>query len=97
MQDTTAPSLRFKWPPGNERLGSTLPAIELSVVERGSGIAGWTGSFNGQWLLIAFDPEQDLLYWERDQPLPSGKGELSVTAWDEAGNRETVTRTIVVP
>jgi hypothetical protein len=97
MQDITAPSLRFRWPPGNQRLKDNIPAIELAVLDRGSGIAGWSAKYNGEWLLVAYDPEQNLLYWERDRPLPSGTGELTVTAWDEAGNRETVTRTIVVP
>ncbi|MFP6581066.1 MAG: M23 family metallopeptidase [Candidatus Hydrogenedentota bacterium] len=97
MADTTAPSLRFRRPASGARVSSTRPDISLSVIERGSGIARWTAEYAGEWMLMAYDPEQNLLFWERDESLPSGPGEFSITVWDEAGNRQQATRSIVVP
>jgi len=68
------------------------PSIRATVSDVGSGIARADITCNGRWLLTAYDPEHDLIYWERDEDLPAGPNELTFTASDKAGNTTTVTR-----
>lgn len=95
MRDSTPPTLSFSRPDSGAGMAPT-ERIELSLTDHGSSIDGWTAEFNGDWLLMGYDPETNKLFWEQDVPLPSGPGEIVVTAWDEAGNRRSVRRTVTV-
>jgi len=72
------------------RDGSTItshrPELKATIPDGGSGIDAFTATWNGQWLLMEYDPEQDLLRWERDEDLPSGAGALTMAVTDRAGN-----------
>ena len=68
------------------------PAIRATISDVGSGIAGITVTCNGQWLLMEYDPERDLIEWERDHDLPEGPKELVFTISDAADNAATATR-----
>jgi hypothetical protein len=75
-----------------EKAPGGRPSIRAAVSDVGSGIARADITCNGRWLLTAYDPEHDLIYWERDEDLPDGAKELTFTATDKAGNTTTVTR-----
>jgi len=67
-------------------LSSRRAELKAAITDRGSGIERFTATWNGQWLLMEYDPEQDLLRWERDEDLPPGPGTLAVEVADRAGN-----------
>lgn len=71
------------------RADTKRPPIRARVSDIGTGIDDVTVTCNGAWLLMAYDPERDLLEWECDENLPEGPLELQFTATDRAGN-ETV-------
>ena len=77
--------------------GATIgarPVIRASVADAESGVALYEGTFNGEWLLMAYDPERNVLEWERDEDLPGGEGVIAIQITDNAGN--TARREIAV-
>ena len=86
MEDGTRPEVSFRKERWQRSTGSRTPEIRVVVRDAGSGIASWRCRYEGKWLLMAYDPEQDLLIWERDVPLPIGEGTLTISVTDEAGN-----------
>lgn len=95
LEDSTPPAISdFVTSPGSK---PTRPKIEAAVADRLSGIDDIRLTFNGQWLLLRYDPEHDRIVWEQDHDLPSGPGELTLTVVDNAGNRETRTIAITIP
>ncbi len=62
------------------------PFIRAGVYDEGSGIASVEAFLNGEWMIMRYDPEQDLMQWERDQDLPEGRHDLVLRATDRAGN-----------
>ena len=96
MEDVSAPRIRRVRPRDEATVTTRRPAIRAVVEDAGSGIGGYRGTLNGQWLLMAYDPERSTLEWERDEDLPLGSNELVLTLRDRAGNVSEVRRTIEV-
>jgi hypothetical protein len=96
LEDTASPLIR-KVTPQDGPTTSRRPAVSARVSETGSGIAGITVTANGQWLLCAYDPEQERIDWERDEDLPVGAVTLTITVTDRAGNTSVYTRNLQVP
>ena len=71
---------------------SKRPAIHAKVTDIGSGIADITVTCNGQWLLMAYDPERNVIEWEQDEDLPAGHKEFLFTVTDGAGNTTTANK-----
>lgn len=78
-------------PPGEKR-----PKISASVSDIGSGVADVCVTCNGQWLLVAYDPENSRMDWERDEDLPDGPKEFVFTVTDKAGNTTSITHKVEV-
>jgi hypothetical protein len=97
MEDDKPPRIADVVPTEGASVGSVRPEIRATVSDQGSGIAEVTATCNGQWLLMAYDPEGDRVTWERDEDLPSGPKEIVFTAIDRAGNTTTCSRTIAGP
>jgi len=83
MRDTTPPQVKVRTLRDGDRLGSR-PAISADVGDDGSGILSWEATWNGEWLLMEYDPEQKRIEWEQDEDLPTGPGELIVRIVDRA-------------
>lgn len=96
FDDTTPPKLAALRPNAEDK-PSRRPVIRIRATDEGSGIDTFRGTYNGKWILLAYDPEQDLLEWEQDEDLPAGEGTLVVEVRDHAGNIARAERTITVP
>ncbi len=84
LEDTTSPTLELLQPSG--AITSARPVIRARAIDLGSGLETFRATYNGKWILLAYDPEQDLLEWEQDEDLPSGPGALAIEIRDYAGN-----------
>ena len=73
------------------------PTIAATVRDVGSGVADVTVTCNGQWLLMAYDPERRRVEWEQDEDLPEGPKELRFTVTDGAGNTATAEHNMAPP
>ena len=97
MDDQVAPKVRLIEPASGVELVSRRPEIRLSVTDGGSGIDAFDATIGNQWLLMEYDPEQDLLVWERDEDLPAGAGTVVVEVTDRAGNRTRQEVSLLIP
>ncbi len=86
MEDTVAPKIHVLDPAAGQTPASRRPKIRAEITDKGSGIDTYAATFGGQWLLMEYDPEQDLLVWEQDEDLPAGAGTLAIEVTDLAGN-----------
>lgn len=96
MRDTTPPAIDIQRPRPAEVFVSARPTLRARVRDLGSGIGEFGGTYNGAWILMAYDPEHDVLTWEQDEDLPVGPGEVVFEVRDEAGNvaRQSVNVTL---
>jgi hypothetical protein len=69
--------------------GPKRPSIRIPIHDQGAGIADYSVMCGSTWLLMAYDPENDVLDWEQDMDLPSGDQALSIKVTDHAGNVST--------
>jgi murein DD-endopeptidase MepM/ murein hydrolase activator NlpD len=53
-----------------------------------SGIAGYRGTLNGKWILMEYDPKNDLLFYTIDEHLLTGQNLFSLEVTDGKGNRK---------
>lgn len=97
LEDTQPPTIRDVSPPDGYHAQTRRPIIRATIADVGSGIAEFTITANGKWLLAEYDPDENRLEWERDQELPSGEQELIYRVADNAGNVTTVRRTVQIP
>ncbi len=86
LEDAAPPQLEILRPAPKDAIASRRPVLRARAVDGGSGVDAWRVTYNGKWLLVEYDPEQDLLTWERDEDLPAGTGTLAVEVRDHAGN-----------
>ena len=93
LEDNKPPSITSIVPERGAALSGKRPAIHAKVSDIGSGIADASVTCNGQWLLMAYDPDRNMIEWEKDEDLPEGPKEFVFTVSDGAGNTTTVTRT----
>jgi len=96
LEDNLAPTISEIVPSGPVPASEKRPKISAKVSDTGSGMRNVTVTCDGQWLLVAYDPERGRIEWEQDEDLPDGPWELVFTAIDEAGNTKTVTRKVEV-
>jgi len=96
VQDDEAPREQGFTPSGSAPVKSSRPRIHASVSDAGSDIAAWELRCDGRWLLSSYDPEAELINWERDEDLPPGTHEITVTLTDGAGNTVTTKHKITV-
>lgn len=97
FQDDAPPTISFSRPLQGAVAPSRRPTIRASVRDVGSGIDAIEGRYNGQWLIIEYDPEQGLLKWAKDHDLPQGEGEIVLRVTDGAGNTAAASRHMIIP
>ena len=73
------------------------PSIRATVRDVGSGMDSVEAELGGRWLIMAYDPEQDLMSWEQDHDLPEGAHTLTLRAEDRAGNVTEASRSVEIP
>jgi hypothetical protein len=62
--------------------------VKFSISDERSGIAGYRGTLNGKWILMEFDPKNNLLYYTIDEYLPAGQTSFTLEVTDGKGNRK---------
>jgi len=97
MEDDQPPQIANITPAQGAHVTTARPAVRATVTDHGSGVKDITVTCNGQWLLMKYDPERNLIEWARDEDLPPGPKELLFSVSDEAGNTTTRRRTIAGP
>jgi len=97
LEDTRPPLVEILRPRDGEQYVSARPSIRVEIDDDGSGIGAYRATYNGEWLLMEYDPERKLLTWEQDEDLPAGAGELVVTVTDNVGNTSTRSVTARLP
>lgn len=97
LVDETLPSIADVFPADGYQAKSKRPIIKATILDTGSGIAGWKVTANGKWLLTAYDPEHSLIEWDSDEDLPSGEQEMVFTITDAAQNTTTLKRRVLIP
>jgi len=95
MEDDRAPTIADARPADGANVPKR-PAIRACVTDIGSGIGEITVTCAGQWLLMEYDPERELIEWARDEDLPAGECELEFRVTDAADNTAAVAPTIHV-
>lgn len=96
-QDTTAPEISNVSPPEDYVAKSVRPKIEATVKDDLSGVDKVEARLDGKWLLMAYDPERERIFWERDEDMAAGEHEIELRVTDAAGNVARETRKVVVP
>ena len=86
LEDVTSPTIKNVRPRAGQRFNTRRPTVRASIADRGSMIDSFSAKFNGRWLLMAYDPEQQMLEWEADEDLSEGTGEIEFRVSDMAGN-----------
>ncbi len=97
LVDSHMPQISDVSPSEGAVLTSSRPRVRAKVSDQGSGIAGVTVTFGGDWLLCGWDPETGWVEWEQDNNLKSGEHELVITLTDRAGNTTVNRRTLTAP
>ncbi len=97
MEDRQAPHFSEITPPDGYRAQTRRPHLRAKVADAGSGLVSWSIRCAGAWLLAAYDPEDGLIAWERDEDLPPGKHIVRFEAADKAGNTAHSERQVLIP
>ena len=93
MLDSLAPALRaknFK----DQTSTAGIDTLKFHLEDNLAGIRSYTGTLNGKWVLLEFDPKNDLLYYVKDERFISGQNTIRITAKDKVGNVKEVSITV---
>ncbi len=66
---------------------SAQSTIRFRIRDELSGIADYRATINGRWILMEYDPKNDLLFYRIDGHMPHGKNRFKLEVTDERGNR----------
>jgi hypothetical protein len=88
--DTIPPKIKAINPDTFKNLAGQK-VIKFTISDELSGIASYRGALNGKWILMEYDPKNDLLYYTIDEHLPAGQGSFSLEVTDGKGNRKVYT------
>ncbi len=97
LEDNSPPVIAVVSPPEGYQAQTQRPILKATIADVGSGIADFSITANGRWLLALYDPDEDRLEWEQDHPLDAGDNEIVFQVTDNAGNVTTTRRVIHIP
>jgi hypothetical protein len=60
--------------------------LRIKIADDLSGIAKYEPSLNGEWLLMEYDPKNDVLIYFVDERVKTGENILRLQVWDERDN-----------
>ncbi|MDB4655449.1 M23 family metallopeptidase, partial [Flavobacteriales bacterium] len=93
MLDSLAPILRPK-NFQNEMSYPYLDTVKFHLEDDLSGISSYSGTLNGKWVLLEFDPKNDLLYYVKDDRFSKGLNNFRIKVSDRVGNVKELSVTI---
>jgi hypothetical protein len=85
MVDTIAPEIR----PANISSRTNISKqndIRIRISDKLSGIKTYRATMNGQWILMDWDPKNDLLVYEIDERTTAGENRFKLIVEDNTGN-----------
>lgn len=85
MADTIAPVIKPLNIANNKKI-SAQQSIRVSISDNLSGIKSYRGTLNGKWILMDYDPKNNLLKYNFDELLNQGVNEFLLEVTDDAGN-----------
>lgn len=91
--DTIAPIAE----PLNIRIGKDLSnqkSINFKIKDEISGIDDYEATLNGKWLLMEWDPKNDLLFYDIDKRLKKGVNQFMLKVSDAVGNKTVYRATV---
>ena len=65
---------------------SSLDQIKFKINDEGSGIKSYTGTLDGQWVLMEFDPKNSLLFYRFDEMVKKGSQIFILEVVDNKNN-----------
>lgn len=89
VADTTMPTIKVLGLSKTNVLSDTSK-FQVKISDNMSGIATYTGTLNGKWILLDYDAKNDLLQFDFDETvLFNQKQELQIIVTDKKGNTNT--------
>lgn len=85
MADTVAPAIKPEniW---NNKDVSHQKTIRIKITDDLTGIVSYTGTLNGQWILMDYDAKANLLEYTFDEQMKSGNNTFVLKVTDAVGN-----------
>ena len=72
--------------------------IKIKIDDELSGISTIRATINGKWILMDYDPKNNLLFYEfDDKTIRDKKVEFSLTVTDKKNNSSTLSKEIIIP
>lgn len=89
MADTVAPVIKQEniW---NNKDVSHQKTIRVKITDDFSGIANYTGTLNGQWILMDYDAKEHLLEYTFDKLMKAGDNKFVLHVSDQVGNSSKI-------
>ena len=69
--------------------------LKIKVKDAESGIAKYDIFINGKWVVGAYDPKNDLLFYDVDEFLKMGNNKVEIVVSDGVGNKRSSTYNII--
>lgn len=85
MADTLKPVIRPVNFSGGKNLAG-MSQLRVAVTDEESGILSYTGSMNGEWILMEYDAKNDLLIYNFDQYIQKGMNTFRLEVTDKKNN-----------
>jgi hypothetical protein len=92
--DTLPPVIAALNPSVHKNLAG-VSSVKFTIRDDLSGIKNYRGTINGQWILMEFDPKEDLLIYEIDEHLPPGSSKFRLVVTDLKDNRTVYETTFI--
>ena len=93
VKDTVAPAIKPKNFKDRQWL-SNYNYLSLQISDDLSGIDSYSGTLNGKWILMEYEPKTKTITYNFDDfPLDNTQCDLKVTVTDNVGNSSTFTST----
>ena len=93
MADSTAPKIKAVNIINGKNL-QNQKNIQMTISDDLSGIKKYNGFLNGQWILMDFDGKNNLLRYDFDERLKSGKNQFKLEVTDNVGNKAVYEATL---
>lgn len=89
MADTIAPTIQPEnfW---NNKDVSHQTTLRVKISDNLTGIVSYTGTLNGQWILMEYDAKEKLLEYQFDDYIKSGNNKFELTVTDRVGNSSKI-------
>lgn len=94
VADTIPPILRPVIP-GSSVTMDGITKLRFTIRDEFSGIHEYEGTLNGEWILMEYDPNNDLLFYTPDQYLRKGQNEFKLKVSDGKGNFSTYSAILI--